>query len=327
MRVTGVRITRSVTQAKWDKGRATVQWFREFTDAGKGLPFKPFLSKKGFLVHLCMTYKFMTPFMKGFHLLTDSWRKDRAADGWKIQTKEWEPYLQDALLKEEISEEMYFELMARSSEDEPPELLFAENVERFQDDLAALEQFFEIEEAPLVVDRVSRLVMVVYGFTDASGLGFGDTFLFDDKIEYVIGTWGSDEEKESSNYKELRNTVDSIERHAVEGKLTDSSLYFCTDNSTVKNELYHGRSKTSRLLHGLVVRMQLLEARYSFQVLMVHVSGERMKAQGTDGVSRGQLTEGVMNGKSMFSFLPMHETALERSPLIQGCSWNPFPRI
>jgi hypothetical protein len=39
-----------------------------------------------------------------------------------------------------------------------------------------------------------------------------------------------------------------------------------------------------------------------------------MKAQGTDGVSRGQLTEGVMNGESMFSFLPMHETALERHP-------------
>jgi hypothetical protein len=39
-----------------------------------------------------------------------------------------------------------------------------------------------------------------------------------------------------------------------------------------------------------------------------------MKAQGTDGVSRGQLTEGVMNGKSMFVFLPMHESGLQRFP-------------
>jgi hypothetical protein len=60
--------------------------------------------------------------------------------------------------------------------------------------------------------------------------------------------------------------------------------------------------------------MRVLEARFSFQLLVVHVSGERMKAQGTDGVSRGQLTEGVMNGVSMFSFLPMHESALERFP-------------
>jgi hypothetical protein len=60
--------------------------------------------------------------------------------------------------------------------------------------------------------------------------------------------------------------------------------------------------------------MKLLEARHGFQLLVVHVSGERMKAQGTVGVSRGQLTEGVMNGESMFSFLPMHETPLERFP-------------
>jgi hypothetical protein len=43
-----------------------------------------------------------------------------------------------------------------------------------------------------------------------------------------------------------------------------------------------------------------------------------MKAQGPDGVSRGQLTEGVMNGVSMFAFLPMHETALQRGPLMKG---------
>jgi hypothetical protein len=69
-------------------------------------------------------------------------------------------------------------------------------------------------------------MMVIYAFTDASGLGFGDTFLFDDDIEYTIGTWGEEEEGESSNYKELRNTVDVIERHGVEGKLSDSMIFF-----------------------------------------------------------------------------------------------------
>jgi hypothetical protein len=38
-------------------------------------------------------------------------------------------------------------------------------------------------------------VLVIYVFTDASGLGFGDTFVFGDTIEYVIETWGLDEEK------------------------------------------------------------------------------------------------------------------------------------
>ena len=49
-------------------------------------------------------------------------------------------------------------------------------------------------------------------------------------------------------------------------------------------------------------------------VLVSHVSGKRMIAQGTDGVSRGNLAEGVMAGKPMADFLPFHLTALERSP-------------
>jgi hypothetical protein len=53
-----------------------------------------------------------------------------------------------------------------------------------------------------------------------------------------------DEECESLNYKELRNTVDAIERHAGDGKLSESMLFFCTDNSMVENALFHGRSKT-----------------------------------------------------------------------------------
>jgi hypothetical protein len=107
-------------------------------------------------------------------------------------------------------------------------------------------------------------------------LGFGDTFLFDDDIEYTIGTWGEKEEGKSSNYKELRKTVDAIERHGEEGKLSDSMIFFCTDNSTVKNALYHGRSKTSRTLLELVVQMKVLEAKYNCQLLVVHVSSERM---------------------------------------------------
>jgi hypothetical protein len=80
----------------------------------------------------------------------------------------------------------------------------------------------------------------------------------------------------------------------------------------VENALYNGRSKTSQSLHALVVQMKLLEAKYQCQLLVIHVSGERMKVQGTDGVSRGQLTEGVMNGESMLSFLPMHQTAVQQ---------------
>jgi hypothetical protein len=45
----------------------------------------------------------------------------------------------------------------------------------------------------------------------------------------------------------------------------------------------------------------------------IHVAGTRMIAQGTDGVSRGCLGQGVMAGEAMFAFIPIHQSAMERS--------------
>jgi hypothetical protein len=39
-----------------------------------------------------------------------------------------------------------------------------------------------------------------------------------------------------------------------------------------------------------------------------------MISQGTDGLSRGVVTEGVMAGKSMLSFVPLYLNALDRQP-------------
>jgi hypothetical protein len=66
-----------------------------------------------------------------------------------------------------------------------------------------------------------------------------------------------------------------------------------------------------------------LEMACSACIIMPHVSGGQMKAQGTDGVSRGQMKEGVMPGLNMMSFIPFHETATQRSPGVRDwiVSW------
>ena len=43
-----------------------------------------------------------------------------------------------------------------------------------------------------------------------------------------------------------------------------------------------------------------------------------MIAQGTDALSRGDLLEGVLKGQSMVSFVPLHESVVERQPSIKG---------
>jgi hypothetical protein len=67
IRITKDQVTRSVTQAKWDKGKEIIKWFREKCDAGEGYSYKQVLSKKGFLVHLYMTYiPFSSLFSRAF---------------------------------------------------------------------------------------------------------------------------------------------------------------------------------------------------------------------------------------------------------------------
>jgi hypothetical protein len=45
---------------------------------------KKFLSARGFMVYASVTYLFMRPFMKGMHMLAESWRGGRDAEGWKV---------------------------------------------------------------------------------------------------------------------------------------------------------------------------------------------------------------------------------------------------
>lgn len=53
---------------------------------------------------------------------------------------------------------------------------------------------------------------------------------------------------------------------------------------------------------------------HGLTLFLVHIAGTRMIAQGTDGLSRGLLLEGVLSGKDMLSYVDIAKTALERQP-------------
>ena len=86
-----------------------------------------------------------------------------------------------------------------------------------------------------------------------------------------------------------------------------------TDNSTVESCASRGTSSSPKLL-SLVIRLQGLMTRSDMKIHIFHVAGTRMIAQGTDGVSRGYLGQGVMAGETMVAHIPIHITATERSP-------------
>jgi hypothetical protein len=249
--------------------------------------------------------------MKGFHLTIDSWRANRPDSGWKMKDKEWESYLDVQVAEGVMSEKERVELREMSMESDAPKMVQA--VPRFKKDLEAMIEFFSPIEPPEVIERVSRILYVIYGFGDASGTGFGSSVQTHFGLSYRVGVWLGEEENETSNFKEFKNVVECLEEEGEAKRLTNCKVFFCTDNSTVEAAIYKGASSSEKL-HALVVRFLCLQSKYGIMVTVSHVSGKRMIAEGADGLSRGLLNEGVMAGESIISFVPFHLSAVDRSP-------------
>ena len=99
-----------------------------------------------------------------------------------------------------------------------------------------------------------------------------------------------------------------MEEEGEAGRLDNAEMFLCTDNFTVETALYKGTSSSPKLLN-LVIRFHLLKAKYRVRIHVIHVAGTQMILQGTDGVSRGCLLDGVMAGESFLSFVPLHKSA------------------
>ena len=181
--------------------------------------------------------------------------------------------------------------------------------------MEALWTFFQ----PITLSRWScrkrHVAFLVYGFNDASKGGLGVTKAWDDKLTVTIGTWGADTEEELSNWRELGNLVEDLEREEHTGRLNDSWLVFATDNATTKSCLYKGNSSLEKL-YDLVVQLRALELRTGARLLVTHCSGKRMVHQGTDRVSRGSLQEGVCLLKAMLAYCPWGKSGCKRSPTL-----------
>ena len=301
------KVTKSVTLAKWNKGKECGRRIsEEMKKSCDGLlAFKPLERDRGFFVHLGMTFPSFNPFLKGIHLTLDSWRPNRKDDGWKMMDKEWIAYLNS--LPEDKARSHALDLGGAK----PPSQV--KQAARLKADMKAILQLLNCDAPPIVNVRSKKWVEVIFGFGDASSIGFGDIFLGKEGLVRQIGIWIYGENLESSNFREFKNLIDALEREGDKGKLKDAFVLLCTDNSVVEIALFKGTSSSSKLL-ALVIRYRVLELRYGFRGLIIHVAGTRMIAQGTDGCSRGVTSEGVLAGKSMMSFLPLNMSAVQREP-------------
>ena len=318
-----------VSAEKWQKAKLFIQDLQslvEEEDDAK-IPFKFLERGRGFMVYFCRTYTSFTPYLKGIHLTLDSWRSNRDEEGWKskekglsteevyadeVQDKEWK----DPFRLKDVKNGKYRDEKS-GVRMEAPETVMA--VRRLKDDVSALTHLLARETAPWRFIRGDKVASAEYGFGDAAKSGFGATFEdADGNIWFRLGVWGHDTNDLSSNWRELANLVEALEARAEDDNFRGIEVFLFTDNSTAEAAFYKGSSSSKRLFE-LILRLKKLELFIGCLFHVIHVSGKRMIAQGTDGTSRGDIGEGVMRGQSMLSFVPLHLSALDRCPDLEEC--------
>jgi hypothetical protein len=326
----------SIAQDKWDKAKSLIDDIQKqiHTSNNQSVNYKSLEITRGFLCHVSMTFEFITHHLKGFHLTLASYHDKRDSDGWRLSNNEWLAYLEGRVEKKQLAPTELSHL-ARTDLDppqtptktpdtppiyNPPERIKAGA--HLLNDLTALSQFFELSVPPAVEVRKQKVCLLLYGFADASGGGLGSTVLIPGTgIRYRVGVWGSDESN-SSNFREFENVVMTVEEESRNGTLKGALMYLFTDNSTVEGALYKGNTPSKKLF-SLIVRLRKTAFENGATIVISHDSGKRMIAQGTDGISCGELNEGVGTGAPMLSFIPLHLSAIESSPslLLWILSW------
>ena len=307
----------ATTQEKWDKGKEIISRTQSELDSSEDnmVDRKMLEQGRGFLIHLARTYLGMVPFLKGIHHTLEVWRGGRDEDGWKYGREDWENLLNDF-----EDEDDWREIQKRQNQDAnrsgPPSRVSA--VTRLHLDLEQLKLMMEAAKPPRRLIQGKDLKRIMYAFGDASGAGFGSMWGEEDSLAYRVGVWGS-ESNRSSNFRELKNLLDTLDK-MKESNLAGVEVYMFTDNSTSEAAYYKG-SSTSKDLHAMVGKLWAIELEEGCKINVVHVAGERMKAQGTDGLSRGNMLEGSMTSRDILAFVPLHLSVLERDGGQKLLSW------
>jgi hypothetical protein len=114
---------------------------------------------------MSQTYPFITSYdLKGIHLTLDSWSPWQKEDGWKMTLKE---------IKAALSSEKGLKVDFEVHNHQPLQQVKA--VPDLEPHLTALEELFAPAEPPTRSVHPSSTAVVLYGFGDASGHGFGLT--------------------------------------------------------------------------------------------------------------------------------------------------------
>jgi hypothetical protein len=129
----GGEITVCITQPRWDKVKAMLDWIETSLHDPRGIEHKTLESYRGTLNYISRTYPVITPYLKGIHLTLDSWRPWRAEDAWKLSLRE----IGEALLEKDAHGHF------TTNSAKPPNRVMP--APRLEDDISALKRLFSAD--------------------------------------------------------------------------------------------------------------------------------------------------------------------------------------
>ena len=306
------------SQEKWDRAKAIVTKWSKYLEVEVAMLNRKELEKdRGFLVHISMVYLALVPYLKGVHLSLETWRPDRDSQGWKLPKNDW------ARLQVHYVDKGIDPSELPSDVSDAPD--YVKRAPRLKQDLQALSELLKDNQPPLRVIRSKTLKALGVAFVDTSGLGQGSSSIGNTKTPSIRYAKTQLSER-SSNLREFQNLVETLEKEHASGNLENLEIFGCTDNEVTERAFYKGNSKSPQLFQ-LVLRLRKLQQFASFKLHVIHVAGTRMIEQGTDGLSRGLLYEGLSGQRYNFlTYLPLHLTALERCKELEMWlrSWVPM---
>jgi len=138
--------------------------------------------------------------------------------------------------------------------------------------------------------RAQNVLGVTWG--DGSGTGTGGTFQIvpadggSSTLEAWMGLWEPQVFHFSSNWKELRTLLHTLDRERGNERLRGCTVFYFTDNM-VSYYVAHSGGSSSPELHKLLRQLKQLELELDIHLEVVHVPGRHMIDQQTDGLSRG----------------------------------------
>jgi len=296
-----VKVT--VSREKWAKAKAQVAELQEMAKAGT-MRLHRLRQIRGFLGYFVRTYRWGNPYLKGLHLTIDGWRAGcDPLTGWKRPVRR-----RSALIQDEEGNWVEDERI-----DEPTvEPEWVNPSPRLSRDLTHLAKLLEGDDPACELIRAGK-VSVGYLLGDASGQGFGSGLFDGQGVAYESASWGAQAQSKSSNWREACNLTDRVLRLVRSGTLKGGELIIFTDNTTFESTFYKGYSAVSEELTDLVFSLRLAEREAGCIIHVVHIAGTRMKESGIDGLSRGDLYEGIMKGESPLKYIPLSQGAVERS--------------